>query len=115
MVLFVTFRTSGRFGIISSSWDTAFLVLSSVTSSSLCLLYLLFPGFVSSLGLLFGLAGFTFALALQVCINLLGFFKLLIAGFDTHLQRSFSLRTALVQLGVPVNTGIIFGSFSFTN
>lgn len=107
------FRTNEKFEITPSSWGTVFSIFLFVTSPLGHLFFLLFPGFVNSLGSLFSLAGLNFALALQICINFLDLFRLFITGFNTHLQRSLSYRTMLVQVDACLNAGFNFSPIGF--
>lgn len=76
--------------------------------------HLLLP-LIGGLRPLFNLAGLTLALVLRIRVDFLGLFRLFIAGFDAHLQRSFSFRIAVVQIDVLLNADLSFDPIHFTD
>lgn len=78
-----------------------------------------FPCFITygffSLISLIGFVGFILILLLEGrTLFLLSFFRL-VAEVDTQFQRSFSLGTPLVQMGISINVSFGLSHISFTN
>lgn len=115
LTLIFLFGTSRRFSITAGSWGVLFLVFIFVAPPLIHYFLLFFTSLVGGFGTLFGLVGFILALALPGLIGLLDFFRLFVAGFDTHLLRFFFLGASLVQIRIPMNIGLSFDPIGFTD
>lgn len=71
-----------------------------------------FPGLVGDLGSLLNLD--SLILVLYDHAKLLGLLRL-IARVDAYLQEPLSFRAFMVQVGIPMNLGFVFGLVGFTN